>query len=86
VSYRIVPDQTVFEQVAALPNEAIAAYAEVLAVLQLAPWNGEPQHVDNPDGPVRRWHFGPDLAGQVVYLILDDDRQEVHVLLVQWLG
>jgi hypothetical protein len=34
VSYRIVPDQAVFEQVAALPTEALAAYAEVLDVLQ----------------------------------------------------
>ncbi|WP_177242762.1 hypothetical protein [Amycolatopsis marina] len=58
----------------------------MLAVLELTPWNGEPQHVGNPDGPVRRWPFGPNLAGQVVYLVMDDDRHEVHLLLVQWLG
>lgn len=57
--YRIVPDDAVFEQVAALPAEALAAYAEVLEVLQLTPWHGEPQHGDNPDAEVRRWHFGP---------------------------
>jgi hypothetical protein len=85
VSYRIVPDQAVFAQVAALPTEALAAYAEVLEVLRLTPWNGEPQHEGNPDASVRRWHFGSNLAGQVVYLIVDD-RQEVHLLLVQWLG
>lgn len=34
---------------------------------------------------VRRWPFGPRDAGQVVYLVLDDQR-EVHLLLVQWLG
>ncbi len=85
MSYRIVPDQAVFEQLAALPGEALASYAEVLDVLRLTPWNGEPQHEDNPDAQVRRWHFGPDLAGQVVYLIIEDPR-EVHVLLVQWLG
>lgn len=83
--YRIVPDQAVFEQVAALPTEALTAYAEVLDVLHLTPWNGESQHEDNPDAQVRRWHFGPDLAGQVVYLIVED-LEEVHVLLVQWLG
>ncbi len=54
-------------------------------MLQLTPWNGEPQHKDNPDAQVHRWHFGPDLAGQVVCLIVEDP-QEVHVLLVQWLG
>lgn len=85
MSYRIVPDQAVFEQVTALPTEALVAYAEVLDVLLLTPWNGEPQHEANPDAPVRRWHFGPDLAGQVVYLIVEA-LKEVHVLLVQWLG
>lgn len=83
--YRIVPDTPVVDQVAALPAEALAAYAEVLDVLRLTPWNGEPQHEDNPEAAVRRWHFGPDREGQVVYLILEG-RQEVHLLLVQWLG
>jgi hypothetical protein len=73
------------QQVAALPAEALDAYAEVLGVLQLTPWNGQPQHEDNPGGAVRRWAFGPGKAGQVVYLILDDQR-EVHLLLVQWWG
>ncbi|MEV0682145.1 hypothetical protein AB0I60_37055 [Actinosynnema sp. NPDC050436] len=57
----------------------------MLAVLELEPWNRRPQHRDNPDAAVRYWYFGPDDAGQVVYLILDDQR-EVHLLLVQWLG
>lgn len=83
--YRIVPDDEIFEQIAALPTAALSAYFEVLDVLQLTPWNGEPQNSKNPGGEVRRWHFGPGLAGQVVYLILED-RQEVHVLMVQWLG
>lgn len=47
--YRIVSDQAVFEQVAALPTEALLAYAEVLDALQLTPWNGESPHEDNPD-------------------------------------
>jgi hypothetical protein len=80
--YRIVPDIAVSEQVAALPAEALVGYVEVLEVLQLTPWNGRPQHVANPDAPVRRWAFGP---GQVVYLILEEQR-EVHLLLVQWGG
>ncbi|MER7014600.1 hypothetical protein ABT324_24510 [Saccharopolyspora sp. NPDC000359] len=63
----------------------MAAYADVLEVLQLTPWNGKPLHEANPDGPVRRWDFGPNQAGQVIYLILDE-QQEVHLLLVQWLG
>ena len=85
MTYRIVPDQAVLEQVASLPHHALTGYAEVLDVLGITPWNGEPQHEHNPDGAVRQRHFGPDRAGQVVYLILED-LQQVHILLVQWLG
>jgi hypothetical protein len=70
--YRLVPDPAVSEQVAALPNKALTAFAEVLDLLQLVPWKGQPQHAANPDAPVRRWAFGPGQAGQVVYLILED--------------
>ena len=83
--YSIVPDTAVMAQVAALPIAALDAYADVLDVLQLTPWNGEPQHKDNPDGAVRRWTFGPEDAGQIFYLILDEQR-EIHLLLVQWIG
>lgn len=83
--YRIIPDITVSEQVAALPTMALTDYAEVLKVLQLTPWNGRPQHQANPDAPVRRWAFGPGQTGHVVYLILEEKR-EVHLLLVQWWG
>ena len=83
--YRIIPDTAVSEQVAALPAEALVSYAEVLEVLQLAPWNGRPQHPANPDAPVRRWAFGPGQAGHLVYLIVEE-QQEVHLLLVQWWG
>jgi hypothetical protein len=34
---------------------------------------------------MRRWAFGSGDAGQVVYLVLEQQR-EVHLLLVQWLG
>jgi hypothetical protein len=83
--YRIVPDPATITQVAALPADTLDAYAEVLEVLQLTPWNGWPQHEDNPEGAVRRWEFGASQAGQVVYLILEE-QQEVHLLLVQWWG
>ena len=64
----------------------LAGYAEVLKVLQLTPRKGRPQHPANPaspDAPVRRWAFGPDQAGQVVYLVLGE-QHEVHLLPVQW--
>lgn len=77
-----MPDTAVSEQVAALSDTALVGFAEVLDVLQLTPWNGQPQHPANPEAPVRRWAFGPGHTGQVVYLILED-RQEVHLLPVQ---
>jgi hypothetical protein len=83
--YRVITYGEALEQITALPDEALNGYADVLGVLELAPWSGQPQHERHPDGAVRRWLFGPDGAGQVVYLILEDQR-EVHVLLGQWLG
>ena len=83
--YFIVPDPATVEQVAALPIEALPSYAEILSVLELKPWSGGPQHEGNPEGAVRYWLFGPGNAGQVVYLVLEQQR-EVHLLLVQWLG
>jgi hypothetical protein len=49
------------------------------------PWNGQPQHPANPDVPVRRWAIGPGQAGQVVFLVLEQ-QLEIHLLLVQWWG
>lgn len=80
-----MPDPATMEQIAALPERALDAYAEVLDVLQVTPWNGRPQHEDNPEGAVRRWAFGPEADGQIVYLILEHQR-EVHLLLIQWWG
>jgi hypothetical protein len=83
--YRIVPDDAVFDQVAALPVEALPFYAEALEMLQLVPFNGRPYNEDLPDGPMRELVFGAISQGTITYLILDDQR-EVHVLLVQWVG
>ncbi len=83
--YRLVIYPEAADQIAALPDGALDAYADVLGALELTPWNGPSLHEDNPDGAVRRWDFGPDHAGQVIYLVLEE-QHEVHVVLVQWLG
>lgn len=83
--YQLVRENSFFAEIAHLPAEALPGLQEALLAIQLAPWNGEPQHRDNSDGTVRRWIFGPGFAGQLIYLILED-RREVHLLLVQWLG
>ncbi|MGH3548628.1 MAG: hypothetical protein ACRDQU_11075 [Pseudonocardiaceae bacterium] len=38
--YRVITDSAALDQVAALPTGALPFYAEVLDVLELAPWNG----------------------------------------------
>ena len=81
--YRVIDDDQVQEQVAALPAEALATYAEARTLLELAPWSGSPYRKEKPEGPMRTLAFGS--SGAVVYLILEWQR-EVHVLLLQWVG
>ena len=83
--YRVIPDEEVFEQVAALPFEALLSYAEALAVLEVAPANGRPYNADHPERPMRELVFGQRGEGTITCLMLDAAR-EVHVLLVQWVG
>ena len=83
--YRIIPDAAVFDQLAVLPEEFLGGYLAVLDALELVPWNGAPQHKDNPDGAMRTWPFGPGGAAFAVYMILEDQR-EVHMLTIQWVG
>ncbi len=81
--YRVIDDDLVHEQVAALPARALSAYAEARTLLEVAPWSGSPYRKERPDGPMRTLTF--DSSGGVAYLILERER-EVHVLLVQWIG
>ncbi len=81
--YRVIDDDQVQEQVAALPAEALSAYAEARTLPEVAPWSGSPYRNEKPDGPMRTLIFGS--SGAVEYLILEQQR-EVHVLLVQWIG
>lgn len=81
--YRVEPAHpTVAGQIDALPYEALAGYADAIGVMEVDPWSGRPWDVDKPDGNIRILPLG---LGQVVYLILERDR-EVHVLEVQWAG
>ena len=81
--YRIETDSAAAEQIAALPDEALVAYTQVLGVLDLVPWNGDPLHDHNPEGAVRTLPLGR--AGLVTYLVLEDQRR-VDVLNIIWVG
>ena len=81
--YRLDIDPEARDQINAVPARELKLLAEVFAMLELTPWNGQPQHKDNPDGEVRRVLFGD--WGIVTYLILED-QQRVDVLQVVWAG
>jgi hypothetical protein len=82
--YRIRTDLVAREQIAALPDDALEPYAQVLGVLELVPWAGHAHHNDNPKGALRQLMFGPADQGIAIYLILDDQRL-VDVLEVVWI-
>jgi hypothetical protein len=58
--YDIVTYEEAAAQIAALPAEGLVAYAQLLDVLQVSPWNGPSLNPDNPDGPCVS---GPSPAG-----------------------
>lgn len=70
-------------ELGALPRPALVALAEILAVLEVAPWSGDPLVDRNPDGAVRTMAFGA--AGLVTYVVVDHlDR--VDLLQLHWAG
>lgn len=83
--YEITTDEQSKPQIDALPADALAPLAEACAALELAPWNGSPYHRNRPDSPMRTLAFGPNGEGDIVYLILEDQRR-VDILVVLWLG
>jgi hypothetical protein len=83
--YSVESEQLALEQVAALPAEALPFYAELMALLETAPWSGEPYNRQRPDANMRTHVFGEHDRGLVTYLILDDQRRVV-VLRVLWVG
>jgi hypothetical protein len=84
--YRVETYREVHDQIAALPDDALAGYAEALWGAQADPVErGADQQAQkhNPTGPVRTLPFGA--AGMVTYLILEDQRR-VDVITVVWAG
>jgi hypothetical protein len=73
------------EQVDGLPAQALPFYSELIAFLELTPWNGPPYRADNPEGNMRKIVFGRGAEGIAVYLILEQQRRVVLVS-VTWVG
>jgi mRNA-degrading endonuclease RelE of RelBE toxin-antitoxin system len=85
VTYKIEIDPQAQDQIRALPAGMLQAFAEVIAMLELTPWNGAPYVAAKPDGNIRRLTFGPSDSAIVIYMILEGQRR-VDVLKVMWLG
>jgi hypothetical protein len=83
--YEITTDEQSQHQIDTLPADALAPFAEARTTLEVAPWNGQPYHRHRPDSPMRALSFGPHSQGDIVYLILDDQRR-VDILVVLWLA
>lgn len=83
--YRVITDALAKPQVDALPARALAAYAEVRALLEINPWASDPINKKNQEAAVRTLTFGPHHEGMVTFLILAEQRR-VDVLGVVWLG
>jgi hypothetical protein len=81
--YWIRADPEVVDQIAALPSKALEPFAEVLALLEVAPHAGLLHNNEKPDG-LRNVLFGPDTEGKLTYLLLEDQR-EVHLLRLVWI-
>jgi hypothetical protein len=81
--YRLRTYEEAMEQIAALPEAALDHYAQVIDVLELVTWSGDPYNMSNPDGAMRQLVFGPGGKGMVTYLVLEDQRR-VDVLRVLW--
>ena len=83
--YAVEFEEHAQEQVAALPAQALPSYAELMTLLQVGPWGGDPYSMERPDGNLRTHVFGPGREGLAIYLILEDQRR-VIVLRVLWAG
>lgn len=83
--YQVVTDDEVNEQATALPDQLLPYYAQLLDLLELAPWRSEPYNDAKPDGALRTLRFGPaDRAAAAVFLILERE-QRVEIVRIFWL-
>jgi hypothetical protein len=84
--YEVVTDDEVARQIRALPDELVPYYLQVLDLLELTPWSGEPYNDAKPDGAMRKLLFGPAGRAEVIYLVLEHDRRRVELLRVHWIS
>jgi hypothetical protein len=79
--YRLVLDPIAEEQIGALPDEALHPLAELFALLEVAPWSGQPYSRANPTSGMMAHVFGE--RGMATYLVLED-QHVVCLVRVEW--
>jgi hypothetical protein len=79
--YRLSLDPIAEDQLNAVPMEALRPLAELFALLEMAPWSGEPFNPANPRGNMLTHAFGE--LGHATYLVLEE-RLEVYLLRIEW--
>jgi hypothetical protein len=74
--YSVETEVAALDEVAALPSEALPLYAELMSLLEAAPWSGDPYNL-GPDANMRTHTFGGGAHGLAIYLVLEADRRVV---------
>lgn len=82
--YVVRSSDEVDEQIAGLPHDGAARFAELRAALELDPWSGNPYIRTQPDSTMRTCTFAAASGdGFVVYMVLAGDRI-VDLLQIVW--
>jgi hypothetical protein len=79
--YQVLLDPIAEEQIAELPEAALHPLAELLALLEIAPWSGQPYNPANPKANMLTHAFGE--RGLATYIALDEQR-EVYLIRIEW--
>jgi hypothetical protein len=83
--YSVEWERQALDQLSALRSGAFPFFAELVTVLEVAPWSGDAYDRQRPDANMRTHAFGEHGEGLVIYVILDDQRR-VIVVRVLWAG
>jgi hypothetical protein len=74
-------------EIAALPANALASFAELMALLEVAPWSGDAYIRRGRATNMRADPFGANAEGLAIYLIAEAARRVVVVRVrVLWIG
>lgn len=86
--YRVEETEEVLADLAGLSAEALVAYLELRASLELSPWRGDQYNPDNPAGTNMRTCVFGDGHGLAIYVIIEHaeiDEYRAVVTKVAWI-